>query len=395
MSSHPEVGIPPRPPRQLDAAPMNSLATPYRAATLALALLCMPAASLAQPEAALVRVDEVRTEPLSQTVPVVGRIVARRAGSVAARVGGPLAEVHVQIGDHVDAGAVIAVLDREMLEVERDLARSRTAEARARLETRQARVGLVKLERERLERLKKTQAAAKSSFDDARQQEVIARAELREAASAIGSAEAQMRQAELALARSEIKAPYDGVITRRLVEIGDYLQPGTPVVHMVSDTELEVEADVPYGRIAGLVPGTEVQVTLDDGSTYPARVRAVIPEENRLTRTRIVRFIPDFNGSKGILAAEQSATVHVPQGAARDVLSVHKDAVTRRGDQSLVFVVEEETAKLRPVRLGEAVSNRFEVLGGLEPGEVVVVRGNERLRPNDKVRVGGGVGAGS
>ncbi len=360
------------------------------------AALALASPALAQgqppgtPPASLVRVDEVRSEPLSQTVPVIGRIVARRAGSVAARVGGAVADVRVQIGDHVDEGQVIVVLDREMLEVARDMARNRTAEARARLDTRRARVGLAELDRERLERLKKTQAAAKSSFDDARQQTLIAQAEVREAASAIASAEAELRQAELELARAAIKAPYDGVITRRLVEIGDYLQPGAAVVHMISDTQLEVEADVPYDRIAGLRPGAEVRVTLDDGSEHSARVRAVLPEENRLTRTRLVRFVPRFNGTRSTLAAEQSATVHVPLGPAREVLSVHKDAVTRRGEQSLVFVVEEETAKIRPVRLGEPIGERFEVLGGLQAGDAVVVRGNERLRPNTRVRVGNG-----
>jgi multidrug efflux pump subunit AcrA (membrane-fusion protein) len=102
-----------------------------------------------------------------------------------------------------------------------------------------------------------------------------------------------------------------------------------------------------------------------------------------------VRFIPTFEGEKRPLAAEQSVTVHVPVGAARNVLSVHKDAVTRRGSQSLVYVVEDATAELRSVQLGEAVGNRFEVRGGLQAGDTVVVRGNERLQPGDRVRVGG------
>ena len=80
----------------------------------------------------------------------------------------------------------------------------------------------------------------------------------------------------------------------------------------------------------------------------------------------------------------------MPLGPAREVLSVHKDAVTRRGEQSLVFVVEKEIAKMRPVQLGEAIGERFEVLGGLRAGDAVVVRGNERLQPNAKVRVGNG-----
>jgi acyl dehydratase len=69
------------------------------------------------------------------------------------------------------------------------------------------------------------------------------------------------------------------------------------------------------------------------------------------------------------------------------VLSVHKDAVIKRGEQDLVYVVVDGTAQLRPVRLGEAVGTRFEVLEGLADGDQVVTRGNERLRPNDPVRI--------
>ena len=82
-------------------------------------------------------------------------------------------------------------------------------------------------------------------------------------------------------------------------------------------------------------------------------------------------------------------TVKVPIGAPRDVLTVHKDAVIKRGPQSIVYVVEDGSANLRPVRLGEAVGSRLEVLEGLQDGDLVVVRGNERLRPGDKVSVDG------
>jgi hypothetical protein len=79
--------------------------------------------------------------------------------------------------------------------------------------------------------------------------------------------------------------------------------------------------------------------------------------------------------------------VRIPLGEARTVISVHKDAVNRRGNKSLVYVVQSGVAKLRPVELGLALGTRFEVIKGLQAGEVVVVRGNERLRPNDKVRI--------
>ena len=116
-------------------------------------------------------------------------------------------------------------------------------------------------------------------------------------------------------------------------------------------------------------------------------VRAIVPREDKLTRTRATRFVPRFKDRPERLAVDQSVTLHIPVDAPRTVLSVHKDAIIRRGGEELVYVVIADLASIRPIRLGDAVGNRFEVLEGLEEGELVVVRGNERLRPDAKVAI--------
>ena len=81
--------------------------------------------------------------------------------------------------------------------------------------------------------------------------------------------------------------------------------------------------------------------------------------------------------------------VCMPIGPKRDVVSVHKDAIIREAAGAVVFVVVDGIARKRPVELGEAFGARFEVLAGLAPGDQVVVRGNERLRPGQSVRFKG------
>ncbi len=186
-----------------------------------------------------------------------------------------------------------------------------------------------------------------------------------------------------------VRAPYDAVVSQRLTEAGAYVRVGDPLVRLIADGSLEIEADVPFQRLSGLVPGTDVAISLDDGSSHTAMVRALVPEENPLTRTRAVRFVPKFDGTEQPLAADQSVTVYVPQGTPRTVLSVHKDAVIKRGDDTLVFVAKGDVAEARTITLGEAVGSRYEVLAGLREGELVVVRGNERLRSGDKVVIDG------
>jgi RND family efflux transporter MFP subunit len=351
-----------------------------------LALLATAGSSSAQRPAAVVRVDEVRTEPLSQTVPVIGRLVARHEGVVAARVGGAIANFNVRVGDRVKTGDVIASIEDALLIAARQQAQARLAETQARIGTARAQLALARQETTRLAALKNTQATSKALYDDALQSEAIGRARVREAQAAMNTARANLVVTEIDLQHAQVTAPYTGIIVQRILEKGAYAKTGDAMVRMMTDTEMEVEADVPFEQLAGLVVGLEVQVALDDGKRYTAVVRAIIPEEDRRTRTRAVRLSSAFANAK-TLADGQSATLQVPIGAARTVTSVHKDAVNRRGDKTLVYVVQSEIAKLRPVTLGLALGTRFEVINGLQAGEVVVVRGNERLRPDDKVRI--------
>ncbi len=345
--------------------------------------------AVAQQKASLVRVDSVRSEPLSQTVPVVGRLVARQAGSVAAQISGPISEFRVEVGDRVSKGDVIALLDDATMSAERDMAAADLSVAEAELATRQAQVTLTRQDLRRLERLKASAAFSQARYDDVRQEVVIAQAAAQEAQAKVDGARAKLRRSEIDLDDTVVVAPYDGVITQRYSEAGAYARDGDALVRMIADQNLEVEADVPSKRLAGLTQGAAVEVVLDDGTLIGATVRAIIPAENPLTRTRAVRFIPRFGEISVPLANEQSVTVMVPIGAPRQIVSVHKDAIIKRPNGTIVFVVLDGQAQSRPITLGEAVGNRYEVIQGLSEGEKTVVRGNERLRPGASVRIDG------
>ena len=366
------------------------LGSPWLLLALLTANLALPVK--AQDPALLVRVDSVIREPLSQTVPVIGRLLARQSGMVSAIINGPVEAFFVEVGDRVERGQVVAVLHANSHRARRDLAAGELAEARGTLETKKAELGLAAQELKRLERLKKSAAFSQARYDDARQNVVIARAEVTRAEAAILSATADLEAKEIDLDNTNIRAPYNGVVTRRLTEAGSYVQVGEAVLELVAADSLEVEVDVPYQRLSGVSIGDGVDFALDDGSRHQAQVRAVLPQENPLTRTRVVRLVPKFGSHDKPLASGQSVTVELPIGPQRDVVTVHKDAVIKRGPASVVFVVEEGTAQSHAIQLGEAIGSRFEVVSGLEEGDIVVVRGNERLRPGDKVRVDGASG---
>jgi RND family efflux transporter MFP subunit len=347
--------------------------------------LLAAAAAWAQDGPARVEVDEVRTEPLSQTVPVLGRIVTRQQGPVAARVAGLVDRVEVEVGDRVKHGQPLAWLDDQTLVLERDLAEAEYSAMLAEQATERAQLALLEGERGRMTQLQDSAAFSKAQLIDKENEIDVARSRIATAAAHIQHARAKLELSARDLEDAVIRAPFAGVVSQRQVSAGGYIEAGDPVITLIDDHRLEIEADVPSDRVAGLAPGTVVAIVLDDGSAHDASVRAVVPEENPLTRTRAVRLTPDFGDTAKPLAIAQSVTLELPIGEARRVVTVDKDGIIQQPDGAVVYLVGDEAAELRPVQLGEAVGGRFEVLGGLKPGDLVVVRGNERLRPGQPI----------
>ncbi|NQW10255.1 MAG: efflux RND transporter periplasmic adaptor subunit [Alphaproteobacteria bacterium] len=354
-------------------------------------ILATGSTAIAQQPAA-VGVDTVRVEPLNQTVSVLGRLVPRRSGVVATRVAERVDMVEVEVGDRVARGDVLARLANDRLKSDQLRWAAEVKAARARVARENASLGKSRQTLERQMSLKGSTAFRKDRAEDAERDLDIAAASLASAEADVARAEAQLALAQTSLTDAVIVAPYDGVITVKHTVEGNYLRGGDPVVTMLNDHDLEIEADVPAARIAGLEAGALVEAEFQIGGRIFAVVRAVVPEENPRTRTRAVRFVPQLDNHKLRLAANQSIAVHIPIGDSRDVVTVNKDAVVVQRGAQVVYLVVDGKVQPRSVTLGESLGNRFEVLSGLAAGDVVVTRGNERLRPGQAVKPSAGEG---
>ena len=337
-----------------------------------------------------VQVDKVIMEPLTQTMPVLGRFVARESGVVAALTRGPVESVLVAVGDRVKKGDVIAHLVATRIKAARALQAALVSERKAQGRTAKAQLSLTQTELKRLASLRESVAFSRARHDDKISEVAKFDSEVGEKKAAVASARAQLRLADIDLYNAKIRAPYNGVVSQKHTSPGAFLNVGDPVVTLINDDFLEIEADVPSDRLSGLLIGRVTSAKLENGQALKVTVRAIVPEENGLTRTRPVRFTPKISASaEESVAANQSVTVLLPVGVRRDVVSVHKDAVIPRGGESIVFVAKEGKAVRQALQLGDAVGNRFEVLDGLKAGDVVVVRGNERLRPGQSIKYKG------
>lgn len=341
--------------------------------------------AIAQERPTDVRVDPVQTEPFSQTVPILGRLVASQRGEVAAQVAGAVARVEVQVGDRLSEGDLIAELDRDRLQASATLADARVAAAEAQIGADRAELSLLEQEQARLQRLRNSAAFSAAQLEDKRQEIEAAAARIDRARALLEEARADLALARTDLDDTSVRAPYSGVVTERHVSAGDFVNAGEPVVALLDDGSLEIEADVPSIRARNLDTADTISVRFDTGLTGQAHLRAIVPDENPLTRTVAVRFSLDLTAEELFLASGQSVTLEIPVGEQREVVTVDKDAVLRRPDGDIVFVATDGAAQPRPVALGKAVGPRFVVEDGLQAGELVVVRGNERLRPGQPI----------
>lgn len=348
-------------------------------------LALTPAFPHAQDRPTMVQVDEVRTEPLSQTAPVLGRIVTEREGDVSAKVAGPVQTIEVRVGDRVEKGDPLVLLSDERIQHERDLAEAEYQAALAEEGTARAELDKLHDERDRLQRLEQSAAFSRAQFDDKLNEIAVQQSRIAAVTARLGLYRARLGLATADLEDTIIIAPYAGVVADKHVSPGDWVQVGEPVVALIDDHALEIEADVPSERVAGLKSGNEVAFAFDRGAPHSATVRAVVPAENPMTRTRAVRFSAEFGELDEALAVEQSVTLRLPIGSQREVLTVHKDAVLQRQGVPMAYVVADGKADLRALRLGDGVGGRFEVIDGLNAGDLVVIRGNERLRPGQPV----------
>jgi RND family efflux transporter MFP subunit len=174
-----------------------------------------------------------------------------------------------------------------------------------------------------------------------------------------------------------IVAPFDGVVARKLADVGDLAMPGKPLLELEGRSGLRLVADVPLGLARALQPGTALAVHIEHATNaFTGTVAEVAPAADPATRT--LRAKVDLPESTS-LRAGQFGRLAVPAGESRRLL-VPPAAMIQRGQLDLLYVAVDGRAQLRVVRVGESTPQGLEILAGLSEGESVVVEGVAGLR---------------
>jgi RND family efflux transporter MFP subunit len=185
------------------------------------------------------------------------------------------------------------------------------------------------------------------------------------------------------LDRAQVKAPFSGVVASRDADTGEYTQPGDPLLRLVDLESLEISVTAPLRAARYNEPGSTVQVA-GAGRQLGARIRALVPVGDSISRMMELR----LSLEPGHWYIGEAVTVELPDGLPAETLSVPRDALVLRDKEVFVYRLSADNTAIKvPVTTSPGRGTNIAVEGELEAGAQVIVRGAERLRDGQAVRI--------
>ena len=319
------------------------------------------------PPPAIVTLARVEKTALTPNFTAPGDIVADRDSIVASEVAGRIQST-LNIGARVGKGTVIAVIDSRSARLARDQAAAEVRRLQADLKYQDRLVA-------RLQQLLKEEAESEASLDEALSARDQTRARL-------SAARVALETANFDLSRTRILSPFDGQLVERKIEVGEYATPGREIARIIGRTGSEARVRIPIATAGSLAEGQEITI-LANGETRTSRIRSVIETGDEVSRTLEVRAPMGTHNMK----MGSAISITVPTGVEREVLTAPRDALVLRDSGIFVYVVnrKNKTAKRIDVQVGEPSGDRVAISGKIADGDLIVVRGGERLRDGQEV----------
>ncbi len=306
-----------------------------------------------------VEVAVVRRDTISNYILATTSLEAERAVDVVAKVSGVVVELRAEEGDVVRQGEILARLDDRELKVNLDQTAARLENARRNFD--------------RTKQMFERNLASKEAYEQAKLE--------------LETARAQYEAAKLQWEYSRIRAPIDGVVTHRYIDLGDMVNPNMVVFAMADFDPLLARIHVPEKDIGKIRVGQLARITVEPAPDrfFYGRVRMISPVVDPQTGT--VKVTVEIRKRDGILRPGMFASVYLVTDTHPEALVIPKRALVLESERDMVFVFRNGRAHEVAVELGYANGENVEVLRGLAEGDTVITVGQEGLREGVPVRV--------
>jgi membrane fusion protein (multidrug efflux system) len=323
-----------------------------------------PVAPAAQQAATPVEVARVETVRLPQTITTVGSLRSDESVTLRPEVAGRIASIQFQEGQRVTRGQTLVRLDAAINQAELQQARANHTLARSKFD--------------------RAVDLARSKFISGQARD--------EAENNLKVAEASLALVEARLAKTEIKAPFSGIIGLRSVSVGDYVKEGADLVNLESIDPLKVDFRVPEVYLRQVQAGQPLEISLDayPNKTFDGRVLAVNPLIDAAGRSVVIR--AQVKNQDSSLRPGMFARVKLITKDAAEALVVPEQALVPQGNEQFVFKVVDNRVVRTKVDVGQRRDGKAEIVHGVTAGEIIVTAGQQRLRDGAIVSVQGAVG---
>ena len=312
-------------------------------------------------------IDIAELRQLAPTAQYSGSVISKNDVRISAEVEGRLTWV-ADVGTVVNKGDVLVRLDDIFLQQQR-------SEELATIKSEQAKLDLYNKEVARYQRLIKENNVAENQLDQSISDRSVA-------SNNISAARARLAQIEERIRRSNLRSPFSGVVTERFAQAGEWSQNGTALIRLVDIDTPEIQVRVPQSIYPLIKIGSSYQVH-NSNQTIPAKVQTIVPVGTTTSRLFELRLIPDMPILSGTLVR-----VSIPTALPREVVSVHRDAlVLRKGSISVFRINDDNISEQVRIEVGTGDGNYVELIGDIQSGDKIVIRGGERLRPGETVKI--------
>lgn len=319
------------------------------------------------PPPALVEVDDVKLEMVSERIWVPGTVMSRTDSNIASEVSGRIDWI-ADVGDLVEKGQVMAKLDDELLQLQLD---QNTAD----IAKWESRVDLLERKQKRISKMAKLNNSSRDELDEIISELEIAKQEVQQSS-------LNKRQTEYRLSQTKVKAPFTAMVVERLQTPGEYTSVGADLLRIVDTSNVEASIRAPLSASPFIQRGQEV-IVKNRSNEKAETIRTIVPVGNTGSRMMEIRVALE----PGDFPIGSAVRVALPHSTAHEATTVMRDALVLRQAGTFVFMVDEENnAHQVPVETGVGMGERVEVIGDIHNDDNVVVRGAERLRAGQKVR---------
>ncbi|MEX2213181.1 MAG: efflux RND transporter periplasmic adaptor subunit [Phycisphaeraceae bacterium] len=342
------------------------------------------------PPPALVRLGAASQSDIRPHAEIIGRLREVRRVTVGIGQQGKVIKVPVEEGQKVEGGkTVLARVDPTFSNIAQEAVQSQLKQANADEKEAAALLAQAKSDLNYFEELAKTQSARQREVDNAKSAEQAAEARLDRTQAAVLYARAEIERTVQEHIRYESFAPFDGIVVRKWMEEGQWVQKGAPVVEIISRGQIDAIVDVPEKLIADLSTSSDVEVLVESlGRRVNGKIEAIIPDATNVARTFPVKIrLDDMNGK---LMPGMSVTAWLPAGDKQPTLTVPRDAVLSSAAGHSIWVAVDKDGAMIALKLevdvlfgvGDQYAvrvNRRNAGTPLTPGMKVIIEGGERI----------------